>query len=60
VTRGVPFDVPTDEDAREGRANLTEFFSILLEWDGAKASSASPTEEEPQRIVKAGGREPKP
>jgi hypothetical protein len=54
------FDVASDEDAREMRANITEFFSILLEWDGAIASSASPTEVESQSVVKARGRKPKP
>lgn len=59
-TKVAVFACASDEDVRESRANLTEFFSILLEWDGAKASSALPTEEEPQCTVQAGGRDPEP
>ncbi len=50
----------SNEDVRAATANLTEFFSILLEWDGAKASSDPATEEDPQCIVKARSIEPEP
>jgi hypothetical protein len=50
--------VTGDEDVRDATANLSEFFSILLEWDTAKTSSVLPIEDEPQCIGKARGRKP--
>ncbi len=43
----MPFDVASDEDAREMRANLTQFFAILVEWDAAQAPSVTSVDEEP-------------
>ncbi len=44
----------SDGEAREARANLTEFFSILLEWDAAQSPSASAIVEELPTTTKEG------
>lgn len=44
----------SDEEAREARANLIEFFSILMRWSEAQSPSASTADEEPPTTATRG------